>query len=357
MTLALRQPETERRVRVMLVDDSAIVRGFLRRWLEDDARIALVKICSDGQQAVAEIERARPDVIVLDAGMPGIDGFVALSQLRRIAPATRIVMTAPPTVQGAEDTARALQLGAADFIVKPQPSSTRAVDDYHRELVEKVVVLGQANAASRKARRFDLRQPPANPSLPSVLLVTAGMGGFAAIPALLSPIARRIQAPILIAPQMPGALAAAFAGQLESLVGKRCREAGHGDLLADGCMLVAPGDRRVHVARGPGGRIVTLESDAPDTRRGPMFDPLLETAAASFGNRVLAVMLTGMGEDGREGARSIVAAGGRVIVQDESTSLAWGAPGAVAAAGLAEAVKPLKDLSALALRMMNGDAA
>lgn len=357
MTLALRQTETDRRVRVMLVDDSAIMRGFMRRWLEEDARIVLVKICSDGQQAVAEIGRARPDVIVLDAGLSGMSGLASLSQLRRIAPTTRVVMTAPPTVQGADHTVQALRLGATDFIFKPQPSSSRAVDDYHRELIEKIVVLGRGEAESREARRIDLRQPPAHPVPPSVLLVTAGMGGFSAIPALLTPIARRIRAPILIAPQMPGALATAFAGQLETLVGKRCREAGHGDLLADGCMLLAPGDRQVHIARGPGGRIVTLEPDAPTSRRAPIHDPLLASAAASFGNRVLAVMLTGMGEDGREGARHIVVAGGRVIVQDEATSLAWGAPGAVATAGLAEAVKPLKDLSALAVRMMNGDAA
>ncbi|MEQ1783745.1 MAG: response regulator, partial [Hyphomonadaceae bacterium] len=127
MTLAARQPETDRRVRVMLVDDSAIVRGFMRRWIEEEPRVDLVKVCSDGAQAVAEVANVRPDVIVLDIEMPNMDGLTALPHLRRLAPDAKIVMASTLTSAGAQQTVKALSLGAADFIAKPQASAMGGV--------------------------------------------------------------------------------------------------------------------------------------------------------------------------------------------------------------------------------------
>ena len=139
--------------------------------------------------------------------------------------------------------------------------------------------------------------------------------------------------------------------------GKHCREARDGDTLAQGAMLLAPGDHHLRVARCPAGRMVHIDQAAPVHFCRPAADPLFESAAAAFGPRVVGVVLTGIGRDGCEGSARIVAAGGRVIVQDEATSVVWGMPGAVAMAGYAEAVKPLRDLSSLALKMMNGDGA
>ena len=361
MTLAVRQPESDRRVRVMLVDDSAIVRGFMRRWIDEDARVDLVKVCADGQQAVAEAATTKPDVIVLDIEMPNMDGLTALPHLRRLAPDARIIMASTLTTQGAQQTVKALSLGAADFIAKPQANAMGGVDTYRRDLIDKIVVLGQRHGTSRPgvaaSRPFGLRPRPAIVAPSSVLVIAASTGGPSALPVFLSGIARRIEAPILIVQHMPATFTPVFAEKLESVIGKRCREAVDGDALAPGSVFLAPGDKHMRIARGPAGRIVTLDRGEPVNFCRPAADPLFESAAAAFGNRVLGVVLTGMGRDGRDGAGQVVKAGGRIIAQDESTSVVWGMPGAVATAGYAEAVKPLKDLGPLALRMTNGEAA
>jgi two-component system chemotaxis response regulator CheB len=343
----------------MLVDDSAIVRGFMRRWIEDEARINLVKVCSDGAQAVAEVAAIRPDVIVLDIEMPNMDGLTALPQLRKLVPEARIVMASTLTTQGAQQTVKALQLGAADFIAKPQASAMGGVDSYRRELVEKIIALGSRRVGMQSAatQPVQLRPRAAQSGPPSALVIAASTGGPAALPIFLGSIARRIEAPILIVQHMPAAFTPIFAEKLELAIGKRCREAQDGDVIAPGSVFVAPGDKHMRVARAPGGRIITLDRGEPVNFCRPAADPLFESASAAFGSRLLGVVLTGMGHDGRDGSGHIVKAGGRVIVQDEPTSVVWGMPGAVAQAGYAEAVKPLRDLGQLALRMMNGEPA
>ena len=360
MTAALRQPASARRVRIMLVDDSAIVRGFMRRWIEEDPRIELVKACSDGAQAVAEASIIRPDVIVLDIEMPNMDGLTALPQLRKAAPDARIVMASTLTAAGATQTVKALALGASDFIAKPQASAMGSVDSYRHDLIEKIVALGERAGPRLQAAPsapIKLRPRQLHTSPPAAMVVAASTGGPTALPAFLAPIARRIDAPILIVQHMPAAFTPIFAEKLEAAIGKHCREAREGDTLAPGMVLLAPGDKHMRVARCPAGRMIHLDQGEPVNYCRPAADPLFESAAAAYGSRLLCVVLTGMGHDGRAGAGKIVEAGGRVIVQDEATSVVWGMPGAVAQAGYAEAVKPLKDLSQLALRMMMGEAA
>jgi two-component system, chemotaxis family, protein-glutamate methylesterase/glutaminase len=343
----------------MLVDDSAIVRGFMRRWIEEEPRIELVKACSDGQQAVNEVAAVRPDVIVLDIEMPNMDGLSALPQLRKAAPDARIVMASTLTAAGAAQTVKALALGAADFIAKPQASAFGSVDTYRRELIEKIVGLGQraVGRAAAPAAAITLRPKPLHAAPPAAMLIAASTGGPTALPAFLAPIARRIDAPILIVQHMPASFTPVFAEKIEAAIGKHCREAREGDTLSSGTVLLAPGDRHMRIARCPAGRMIHLDQGEPVNFCRPAADPLFESAAAAFGSRLLCVVLTGMGHDGRAGAAKIVEAGGRVIVQDEASSVVWGMPGAVAQAGYAEAVKPLKDLSQLALRLMSGEVA
>lgn len=360
MTAALRQPDASRRVRVMLVDDSAIVRGFMRRWIEEEPRIELAKACSDGAQAVSEAANIRPDVIVLDIEMPNMDGLSALPQLRKAAPEARIVMASTLTSQGAAQTVKALSLGASDFIAKPQAAAFGSVDAYRRDLIEKIVALGERAGARpiahTPAAPITLRAKPIIATKPAALLVAASTGGPTALPAFLAPIARRIDAPILIVQHMPASFTPVFAEKLEAAIGKHCREAREGDTLCDRTVLLAPGDYHMRIARCPAGRMIHLDQSDPVNFCRPAADPLFESAAAVFGSRILCVVLTGMGHDGRAGAAKIVEAGGRVVVQDEASSVVWGMPGAIAQAGYAEAVKPLKDLSQLALRMMMGEA-
>lgn len=358
MTLAARHSETERRVRVMLVDDSAIARGFMRRWIEEEPQVELVKVCSDAAQAIAEVARMRPDVIVLDIEMPNMDGLAALPHLRKLAPHARIVMASTLTPAGAQQTVKALSLGAADFITKPQSSAVGGVDSYRRDLIDKIIALGPRLTLRHPSSATCTLRPRAAVHCPAaVMVVAASTGGPSALPTFLGPIARRIDAPILIVQHMPATFTALFAEKIEACIGKRCREAVDGDVLAPGSVYIAPGDQQMRIARSPAGRIVTLDRSAPVNFCRPAADPLFESAAAAFGNRVLGVVLTGMGHDGRDGAGHIVKAGGRMLVQDEASSVVWGMPGAIAQAGLAEAIKPLRDLASAALRMMNGEAA
>jgi len=342
----------------MLVDDSAIIRGFMRRWIEQDGRIELVKVCADGAQAVAEASVCSPDVIILDIEMPNMDGLAALPQLRKLVPGARVVMASTLTSAGAAQTVKALALGAADYIAKPQTSQIGGVDSYRVDLLNKIVALGErAGGWSRPLAEYRLRDRPVIARKPAALVIASSTGGPSALPAFLAPIASRITQPILMVQHMPASFAPLLAEKLEQAIGKTCREAVHGEVIGSGAVLLAPGDQHMRIIKGGAGAVVQLDRGEPVNSCRPAADPLFETATAAFGGRVLGVVLTGMGHDGRAGASNIVSAGGRVIVQDEASSVVWGMPGAVAQAGYAEAVLPLRDLGQLALRVMNGEAA
>jgi len=342
----------------MLVDDSAIIRGFMRRWIEEDGRIELVKVCADGVQAVAEAAGCKPDVIILDIEMPNMDGLTALPQLRKLVPEARVVMASTLTSAGAAQTVKALALGAADYIAKPQTSQIGGVDSYRVELLDKIVALGErAGGPARPRADYRLKPRPVIARRPAVMVVAASTGGPAALPAFLAPIARRIDQPVLIVQHMPAAFTPLLAEKLEQAIGKPCREAVDGEAVTAGSVLLAPGDQHMRIAKTAAGAAVQLDRGEPVNSCRPAADPLFDSAAAAFGGRVLGVVLTGMGYDGRAGAGAIVSGGGRVIVQDEGSSVVWGMPGAVAQAGHAEAVLPLRDLGQMALRVMNGEAA
>lgn len=342
----------------MLVDDSAIIRGFMRRWMEEDGRIELVKVCVDGAQAVAEAAACKPDVIILDIEMPNMDGLTALPKLCRLVPDARIVMASTLTSAGAAQTVKALSLGAADYIAKPQTSQIGGVDSYRKDLLDKIVALGERrSSASRPRTDIRLHPRPAIARRPAAMVVASSTGGPAALTAFLGPIGRTISQPILIVQHMPATFTSLLAEKLAQTIGKPSREAIDGESIAPGAVLVAPGDQHMRVAKGAAGAIIRLDRGEPVNSCRPAADPLFETAAVAFGGRVLGVVLTGMGHDGRTGAGNIVAAGGRVIVQDEASSVVWGMPGAVALAGYAEATLPLRDLGQMAVRLMNGEAA
>jgi two-component system, chemotaxis family, protein-glutamate methylesterase/glutaminase len=222
--------------------------------------------------------------------------------------------------------------------------------------MEAVAMLGE-HAPATSTATYNLKPKPAQASAPAAMVIAASTSGFSALQAFLAPIARRIEAPILIVQHMPAGCAPAFASKLEQMTGKHCRVAADCDVLAPGTMLLAPGGQHMRVARCPAGRMVHLDAGEPVNACRPAADPLFESAVLAFGSRLLAVVLSGAGRDACAGAGRIAAAGGRVIVQDEASCDCWDMPGAVAAAGHAEAVKPLKDLSHLALRVMNGEVA
>lgn len=340
------------RVRVLVCDDSAVIRGLVSRMLEGDPGITVVARAANGRDAVEAARHTRPDVCVLDIEMPVMDGLAALPELLRLDPNLKVVMASTLTTRGADVALRALRLGAADYV--PKPTTTAAIAgeaSFREEIVAKVKGLGQ----QRRRLRGVVPRPavPAvpvrrdKPSLPpSVLAIGASTGGPQALFRLFSGLGRTVPVPVLVTQHMPATFTAILAEHLDRIGGPPCAEAKDGEAPLPGRAYLAPGDTHLTVAQEAGGIRLRLSKSPPENFCRPAVDPMLRSAAAAYGGRVLVVMLTGMGHDGMKGSEAVVAAGGRVIAQDEASSVVWGMPGAVAQAGLASSILPLAEIAA-----------
>jgi two-component system chemotaxis response regulator CheB len=382
MNVALASPTHAalgRRIRVMVVDDAVVVRGLFARWVEAEADLELVASLSTGTEAVRQIERADPDVVVLDIEMPGIDGITALPLLLAKKRDLVVIMASTVTRRNAEISLRALSLGAADYI--PKPTSQREVTtslDFRRELIEKIRQLG---LRARRPRVAPARPAaPAKPAAPAnlhtetqpvardvvllplpaiaprVLVIGASTGGPQALNTVVTQIAGVLEhAPVLITQHMPPTFTAILAEHLARLSGHPVREGQDGEEINAGSIYVAPGGRHMQVARRDGIAVIELDDGPPINFCKPSVDPLFASAAEIWGHKVLGLMLTGMGADGLAGARAIVAAGGAMVAQDEATSVVWGMPGQVAHAGLCSALLPLPEIGAAVSRLFTGE--
>jgi len=350
------QTEDNAPIRVMVVDDSAVVRGFIVRILESQPGIDVVVTCGNGQMAVQHASRTPLDVVILDVEMPVMDGLTAVPRLLAVNPHLRIVMASTLTQRNAGVSLEALQRGATDYIPKPTTSGISTNTDFRRELVEKVLALGRSTAQfiappaarpkprpAQKAPAVKLRN--AAPSRPQALVIGSSTGGPQALLALLAALPRELIAPVLIAQHMPATFTAILAQHIARASGRPCAEAANGAPLRPGSIYLAPGDFHMEVVRDGTNHIARLSQSAAENFCRPSVDPLFRSAARLYGSDVCAVMLTGMGSDGLDGTRQLAACGAPVIAQDEATSVVWGMPGAIAAAGLCTAVLPLKDIA------------
>ena len=347
------KPQAE--IRVMIVDDSAAIRGFLTRWIEAEPGFAIAAVASNGRIATETVAAADPDVIVLDIEMPEMDGITALPLLLKASPHSRIIMASTLTRRNAEISLKALALGATDYVPKPTSlGPAEAGQAFKHELFAKIAAVAKprpGRAPIAKVAYAPPRPAPAaeiklrKPSLvaPQVVAIGSSTGGPQALVKVITALAPRLALPILITQHMPPTFTAILAETLSRSSGLRCAEGANGTRLEAGCVYVAPGDTHM-ILKGKGGPIELLHSP-PENFCRPSVDPMFKSIAAVYGPGVLAVMLTGMGSDGKDGARAIVDAGGTVLAQDEATSVVWGMPGAVAHAGLASAVLPLDSIA------------
>jgi two-component system chemotaxis response regulator CheB len=378
------------RIRVMLVDDAVVVRGLFARWVEAESDLEVVATLRTGREAVNQLERVDPDVVVLDVDMPDLDGIAALPLLLEKKRDLVVIMASTLTRRNAEVSLKALSLGAADYI--PKPETNRGVTtslEFRRELIEKVRQLG-----GRRRRRGEvvparrpLGEPPGRPIaeahglaevpaavpaaahppvrlrafstiLPRVLLIGSSTGGPQALTALVSRLGPVIdREPVLITQHMPPTFTTILAEHLARASGHPAREAEHGESIAAGTIYLAPGGRHMRVARRQSQPVIALDDGPPVNFCKPAVDPLFQSATEVWGNAILALILTGMGHDGTRGAAAIVANGGSVIAQDESTSVVWGMPGSAANAGVCSAVLPLDQIGPKAVRLFQGDRA
>ena len=366
-----------RRIRVMLVDDAVVVRGLFARWVEAEPDLEVVATLRTGRDAVNQLERVDPDVVVLDVDMPELDGIAALPLLLVKKRDLVVIMASTLTRRNAEISLRALSLGAADYI--PKPGSNREVSAstaFRRDLIEKIRQLGLRAKRLRhgvKARvsrpvksapsivptteeitPLRLRQMPLTP--PRVLVIGASTGGPQALNRLVVQIDTVIQrAPVLITQHMPPTFTAVLAEHLARVSKFPVREASDGEEVNAGAIYLAPGGKHMKVERRDGAAVIAIDDGPMVNFCKPAVDPLFASAAQVWGNKVLALVLTGMGSDGLAGAKEIVAAGGHVIAQDEETSVVWGMPGQVTNAGLCSAVLPLPEIGGRITRLFTGE--
>ena len=364
-------------LRVIIVDDAVVVRSLMARWVGTETDMQVVASLRTGREALTFIERNTADVVVLDIDMPELDGISTLRLLLQKKRGLVVIMVSTLTRRSAEISLRALSLGAADYI--PKPGSAREVStsvSFRRELIEKIRILGR-NRQSKHGRtpvgtcrkalapsldsfsasrsnRISVAGPNAVPVrlrrfpavAPRALLVGASTGGPQALMAIVEKLAAAIEcAPLLIAQHMPPTFTAVLAEHLSRASGRRAHEAEDGEPVLAGKIYVAPGGRHMRVVNDNDGVKIAVGNDPPINFCKPAVDALFTSAAAIWGARSLALVLTGMGTDGLLGAADIVAAGGTVIAQDEETSVVWGMPRSVVQAGLCSAVLP-RDLIA-----------
>jgi two-component system chemotaxis response regulator CheB len=326
------------KTRILVVDDSALVRRLVSDVLSSEPDLEVIGTAPNGRIALAKIRQSRPDAVTLDVEMPEMDGLATLQELRRAYPLLPVIMLSSLTERGAAATLDCLLLGATDYVTKPSgPSAAQALKD---ELAAKIraVVPGASSPPPAPVRR-DLPAVRDGSAVPEVVVVGASTGGPNALTELLTGLGG-IPVPILVVQHMPPLFTRMLAERLAAKTGLRVREAADGEAAQAGVVHVAPGDFHLEVAdaRTPG-RLRLHQGPAENSCR-PSVDVLFRSAAKAFRSAVLGVMLTGMGQDGLRGAREVREAGGRILVQDEATSVVWGMPGAVARAGLADDVLP-----------------
>jgi len=331
----------DQRIRVMVVDDSAVVRGLISRQLSADDAIEVVCTASNGELAIRELKRHTLDVVVLDIEMPVMDGLTALGHIAAEYPSVRVIMASTLTRRNAEISLKALQLGASDYVAKPETGLAGA-EEFRRELIAKVKAL-----APRRARHAQVAAPAlpgpssTRKAKPQVLAIGASTGGPQALLQLFEALRGSVEQPILLTQHMPATFTALLAEQLGRAGARPCREGRDGEPVQAGHCYVAPGGWHMMVDRDGATPIIRLNQDPPVNFCRPAVDPMLRSAAKVYGSGVLAAILTGMGADGAKGCEAIAEAGGRFIVQDEATSVVWGMPGAAAATGLAESILPI----------------
>jgi len=314
-------------ISVLVVDDSALVRARVARWLDSEPDFSVVARASDGADALLAFKMSSPDAVVLDVEMPRGDGIWVLEQLRTQAPRLPIVMFSSRTRAGSRETVRALLAGASDWVAKPDAPSEEA--EIRSQLVAKLRALtgGARDSCAPAVRPVAADGPPFQ-----AVVVAASTGGPKALVEFLGALAP-VPVPVLVVQHMPEAFIEVLADQLRDRLGAQVGLAGERERLVPGRVRLARAGRHLVVEAAPLGPRLHLDDGPPRHSAKPAADLLFASAAQVLG-RVVAVVLTGMGEDGRDGARAVVGAGGLVMAQNSATSVVWGMPGAVARAGL-----------------------
>lgn len=325
----------ERTAKVLIVDDSAVARAVIGRIIDGSGRFAVAGSVSDVRTALRFLGTTAIDHILLDIALPDIDGVTALPALLAASAGAKVLIVSSIAADGAAQTVQALAAGAADTMVKPATGALSA--RFGAELLDKLDRLGETPVDAPPART--LTAPPDAADSYDIVAIGASTGGIHALSGLLRELAGGFTLPVLVTQHLPTTFMPYFAAQLALLAGRPCDVASDRMRIRPGRLIVAPGDAHLCVAPLADGTACVRLSHTPVANGCmPSVDPMFSSVAAAFGRRAMGVVLSGMGRDGAEGARSLRAAGSAVVVQDRDSSVVWGMPGAVAEAGGADAM-------------------
>jgi two-component system, chemotaxis family, protein-glutamate methylesterase/glutaminase len=338
--------------RVLVVDDSVVVRRVVTRALAHEPGVEVVGAARDGRDALAKVKALRPDLVILDLEMPEMDGLEALAEIRRGHPELPVIIYSHLTTRAAAATLNALALGATDFALKPSADGIGLAEESVR--LELLPLIRALVAPSDRAPTPVSGLPPAPRRELSAVVVAVSTGGPNALAAVISRLPADLPVPVLIVQHMPPQFTRALAERLDRGSAVSVVEAVAGDEVVAGRVYIAPGGRHMALSGSAGRVVVVLHDGPPENFCRPAADVLFRAAVDVYGAQVLAVVMTGMGHDGLAGAKAVRDAGGMVIAQSEASSVIASMPGAVADAGLAAAVVPLGNLSSVLTRWVSG---
>lgn len=336
-----------RPIRVFIIDDFSVVRAIFSRLVESEESLELAGTAASAEEGLSQLGSLHVQVILLDLEMPGMGGMRALPEIIKRSGSAKVMVVSSLTAEGAEHTVEALSLGAADALLKPGAGSFD--QQYRDKLVERIRGLGhrplrRAHPDSGKSVT-PIARSIQTVARPEVLAIGASTGGIHATGQLLTALPHRIAIPIIITQHLPIEFSHAYASQLHDLSGRKVVIAENGMELVPDRIHLAPGDAHVTVVRRGKRVVISLDRTPSETGCMPSVDPMFASLVGVYGAHVLGIVLTGMGRDGTNGARSIVEAGGNIFVQNEASSAVWGMPGSVARAGLAAAILHPRDLA------------
>ncbi len=335
-------------IRVLIVDDSAVIRNLLGDVFASDPELEVVGTAANGRLALTRIPGVRPDLITLDVDMPGMDGLETITEIRKLYPRLPVIMFSSLTERGAVATLDALARGAIDYVAKPTGAdgAEAARACVLAELIPKIKSLGALRKRSPQRAPVGPALAPARaPARIDIVAIGSSTGGPNALNELLPQFPADFPVPIVIVQHMPPLFTRLLADRLNNRARLTVREGQQGQKLKTGQVWIAPGDQHMTVVRKGTEVVLALKRGPPENSCRPAVDVLFRSVAQAYGANALAVVLTGMGSDGTRGARAIRDAGGEIIVQDEATSVVWGMPGNVVAASLADRICPLANIA------------
>lgn len=356
-------------IKVLVVDDSVVVRKIVTDALNADPSLEVVGTAPNGKLALMKWKQLKPDAITMDIEMPVMNGIEAVRELRKMGCKDPIIMFSTLTQRGATATLDALSAGATDYVTKPanQGSVQQSMQSVREQLVPiilgllpaKVRIAGTSSASMSPEARANLSSVPgifAGPvrlhdrtGMPDkpirIVILGSSTGGPEALSKVISGLSKPLSVPMVITQHMPPVFTTQLAARLDRMTSAIVQEASEGTILAPGHIYLAAGNYHMTFAGNAGMARIKMTQTPPVNFCRPSVDVMFESAVGLYGGELLAVVLTGMGQDGKDGCKKVLEAGGRTLVQDENTSVVWGMPGAVATAGYADQILPLNDIA------------